>query len=104
MFKDLSQNRANRMDSNLVQTWLGEYKQMVMNDVVFKESSYTAFNQEWLDKVNDNPEVAEVVADTLIGWLNSPVGRGFIAKSFGVNIPQGDDGIEDCFRFKDKEE
>lgn len=95
--KDLSQYRANRTDSNVVQTWLNEYKQMVMNDVVFKGATNTAFNQEWLDKVNGNPEVAEIVADTVIGWLNSPVGRQFISTAFGVNIPQGNDGIEKCF-------
>lgn len=104
MFKDLSQYRANRVESGVVKTWLGDYKQMVMNDVVFKEPSNSAFNQEWLDKVNDNSEVAEIVADTIIGWLNSPVGRQFVSTAFGVDIPQGNDGVEDCFNFKEKEE
>lgn len=96
MNKDMSQYRENRVDSKVVKTWLGEYKQSILNSIIFRYENYESFNDDWLAEVNRNPECAEIVADTLIGWLNSPVGRSFISKSFDVKIPIGDDGVERC--------
>jgi len=95
MNKDMSQYRANRTSSKVVQTWLNKYKQQTLEHVIFRHYHSDSFNEEWCDIVNNNPECAEIVADTIIGWLNSPVGRVFLKESFDVNIPCGNDGIDE---------
>lgn len=94
MNKDMSQYRKNRADSEVVKNWINDYKQSIMSSVLFRDYNSDTFNKEWLEIVRNNPECAEVVADTIIGWLNSPVGRSFISKSFNVKIPIGNDGID----------
>ena len=94
MNKDMSQYRANRKSSKIVKTWLNKYKQQTLEHVIFRHFQSNSFNEEWLDIVNSNPMCAEIVADTIIGWLNSPVGRSFLKESFDVNIPCGNDGID----------
>jgi len=93
MNKDMSQYRENRKESKVVQTWLNEYKQSIMDSVIFRYYEDNPYSDEWTSIVNKNPECAEIVADTIIGWLNSPVGRSFIRESFDIKIPTGNDGI-----------
>jgi len=95
MNKDMSQYRANRSSSKVVQTWLNKYKQQTLEHVIFRHYRYDSSNEEFVNIVNDNLECAEIVADTIIGWLNSPVGRSFLKESFDVNIPCGNDGIDE---------
>ena len=95
MNKDMSQYRANRTSSKVVQTWLSKYKQQTLEHVIFRHYRYDSSNEEYVNIVNNNPECAEIVADTLIGWLNSPVGRVFLKESFDINIPCGNDGIDE---------
>lgn len=93
---DMSQYRDGRKESKVVNTWLTEYKQMVMNEIIYRHSNPKSVSSETLDAVyNGSPSTAEIVADTIIGWLNSPVGREFIQQSFNVEIPKcAKDGTE----------
>lgn len=89
--KDLGQYRQGRLDSQVIKTWNKSYKQMVLNHIVLKQSSSdSVINKEHLKKVQENSEVAEIVADTVIGWLNSHVGRCFIRDAFGIEVPRHD--------------
>jgi len=95
MNKDMSQYRANRKSSKVVRTWLNKYKQQTLEHVIFRHYRSDSSNEEFVNIVNNNPGCAEIVADTIIGWLNSPVGRVFLKESFDVNIPCGNDGIDE---------
>jgi hypothetical protein len=92
-FKDMSQYRENRVDSDIVQNWINNYKNMVLEDIIFRFRQPNIYDERWLSEVREHPECAEIAIDTLIGWLNSPVGRTFIRESFNVPIPDGEDGL-----------
>lgn len=94
--KDMSQYREGRKESKVVNTWLNEYKQMIMNEIIYRHSNPETVSESTLDAIyNGSPETAEIVADTIIGWLNSPVGREFIQHAFHVSIPKcAEDGSE----------
>ena len=95
-YKDMSFYREGRMESKVVRTWLQEYKQMVMNEIIYRQSNPTAVSSDTLSAIyNGSPQTAEIVADTIVGWLNSPVGREFISQAFNVDIPKSaEDGTE----------
>lgn len=44
--------------------------------------------EETINFYKKNPEALEIAADTLIGWLNSPVGRSFICEVFENESPR----------------
>ena len=95
-YKDMSFYREGRMESKVVRTWLQEYKQMVMNEIIYRQSNPTAVSSDTLSAIyNGSPQTAEIVADTIVGWLNSPVGREFVSQAFNVDIPKSaEDGTE----------
>lgn len=78
--------------SQLSRVWEEDHRQNVMNNVIFRtDANRESISEETWKKVNfGSPETAEIVADTVIGWLNSPVGRTFVRDAFEVNIPTTD--------------
>lgn len=95
-YKDMSKYREGREQSRVVQTWLNDYKQQILGNVIYREANSDSVSKETLDTIYDgSPRTAEIVADTMIGWLNSSVGRSFISEAFGVKLPQQpEDGSE----------
>lgn len=94
-FKDMSHYRDGRKESKVVDTWLNEYKQMVMNEIIYRQSNPESVPSEILDRLYESHDVSEIVADSIIGWLNSPVGRTFISKAFSIEVPKcAEDGTE----------
>lgn len=83
-------------DANVLNVWNGEYSQQTMNHVIYRYDNHDTVSKEVYNAVNQgSSETAEIVADTLIGWLNSHVGRCFVRKAFEIEIltndPEGND-------------
>lgn len=95
-YKDMSKYRDGREQSRVAQTWLNKYKQMTMGNIIYRESNPDSVSEATLEAVRLGSErTAEIVADSIIGWLNSPVGRAFISEAYGVDIPRTpEDGSE----------
>jgi hypothetical protein len=76
--------------------WDGNYKDQTMEHVIYRHQNKEGISQEVYYAVNDgSPETAEIVADSLIGWLNTHIGRCFVRDAFEVDIPTGaQDGTE----------
>lgn len=77
--------------SKVSQVW-DEHRQSVMTNVIYRtDANRESITEEIWKAINfGSPETAEIVADTLIGWLNSPVGRTFVRDAFEVTIPSVD--------------
>lgn len=89
--KDMSLYRNGRIESQVVQTWLNNYKRTTLQHVIFRQSNPETVSQEVWDAVHKgSPETAEIVADTIIGWLNTHVGRCFLRDAFKIDIPLHD--------------
>ena len=90
MNKDLRKEREFRKNSNIVKCW-GEYKNNFINNVLLDNE------EEICDKMCENMDVVETTVDTLIGWLNTPVGREYLKKALGDNILFTADGLWENF-------
>ncbi|RXZ78000.1 hypothetical protein EBB07_28485 [Paenibacillaceae bacterium] len=89
--KDMSLYRKGRLESDVMQTWLTKYKHQIMQHVIYRTTNPDTVSDEvWNAIHKGTPETAEIVADTIIGWLNTHVGRCFIQDAFGVGIPTHD--------------
>lgn len=89
--KDMSKYREGRLESDVMQTWLKNYKDQIMQHVIYRHSNFDSVSSEVWDAIHKgSPETAEIVTDTVIGWLNTHVGRCFIRDAFNVNIPTSD--------------
>lgn len=74
--------------SNLQQEW-ERMRQSTLSNVIYRTDANreTVSESIWKAVNFGSDETAEIVADTMIGWLNSPVGRSFLSEGFGVKIP-----------------
>ena len=89
--KDMSLYREGRLQSDVMQTWLNSYKMQIMQHIIYRSTNPETVSEEVYNAVhNGSPETAEIVADTIIGWLNTHVGRCFIRDAFTVDIPLHD--------------
>ncbi|MFF2532348.1 hypothetical protein ACFVS2_25900 [Brevibacillus sp. NPDC058079] len=82
---------------SLLRVWGNEFKQMVLNTIIYRAHDQTGLvSREYLDALDSGTgETPVIVADTLIGWLNSAVGRSFVRQAFNIEIPNvAPDGTE----------
>lgn len=77
--------------THVYDVWKRSYEQMVMTNIIYRYDNSQTVSDEVYNAVHQGaPETAEIVSDTLIGWLNSHVGRCFINDAFEVDIPKHD--------------
>lgn len=83
----MSQYREGRKESHVVQTWLNQYKEKVMNEVVYKDREKELLSERETDILfNGTPETAEFVTDIMMVWLNSELGREFVSEAFHIEV------------------
>lgn len=74
--------------NQVMEIWKNEYRDSILRSVIFREHTSEHIPVDVMDAIDKgSPETAEIVADTMIGWLNSYVGRCFVREAFNVNIP-----------------
>lgn len=88
------------LTADIFVSWLGTKSGLkfisTIYDVKIDEPPFMFSVQNQLDtptllkKINENKVVVRIVIDTLAGWLNSDVGRGFIRTSLNIDVPQSD--------------
>lgn len=73
----------------IAKVWSEEYRDTTIKSIVLRtHTNRDGISDELWQKLNyGSPETAEIVADTMIGWINSIVGRTFIGQAFEVDIP-----------------
>lgn len=87
IIKDINLYRYGRYGCDVMETWK-KYKNQIIESIIFKYGHDELCNKELLKIVRENPECVEIVADTIIGWLNTHVGRGFLRQAFNTeDIP-----------------
>lgn len=93
MFKEiLGKDAETSVRSKIAKVWNDEYRETVLTNVIFRvDNSEELISKSVYEAVNyGSNETAEIVADTVIGWLNSGVGRSFVRDAFEVEIPSVD--------------
>lgn len=79
-----------RLRGRMAEYWLDEMMSF-MSNVIYRYDdtmlSNPSIEKKDIDAIHDgSPETAEIVADTMIGWLNSSVGRYFVKRVFLIPI------------------
>lgn len=94
--RDMFAYRDGRAESGLVKLWHDKYKESIfMDDIILCYRHNHEGKEAILKGLRQNEGAVEVAVDTLIGWLNSPVGRSFLSEGLGIKIPLYDrDGSE----------
>lgn len=74
--------------------WEEGYQEQTMSNIIYRTQD--TVSDEIYEKITKGEEdVSEICIDTLIGWLNTYVGRCFIREAYGVSIPQvAEDGSD----------
>lgn len=92
--KDMSQYREGRKESHVVQTWLNQYKEKVMNQVIYRNNNKELFSERENNILfNGTPETAEFVTDMMMVWLNSELGWKFVSEAFHIEVTKDADPI-----------
>lgn len=92
-FRDMNKHRAGRIDSRVVNTWMEKYREMLLynyNLFSYRLMEHQQSSPKDVKILRESPEAVEIAVDTIIGWLNSPVGRTFIEEAFGVELKKYD--------------
>ena len=87
--RDMFRYREGREESRLVKVWQKNYKKSVFIDnIILCYSSNKEGKEDEVKQLREHSYVAEIAVDTIIGWLNSPVGRMFLSEALDVSIPK----------------
>lgn len=92
--KDIRAYRGFRKESKLVKLWNNKYKKICYNflsPLIMEHLSTLNIHRE--EDIKNVYEPITIAVDTLICWINSPVGRYFIRDVYNVNVPDGIDGM-----------
>lgn len=92
--KDIRAYRGFRKESKLVKSWNNKYKKMFysfFNPLIMDYIKSSENNKE--ETLKELYEPIIIVVDTLICWINSPVGRCFVRDVYKVDISDGIDGM-----------
>lgn len=92
--RDIRAYRGFRKESKLVKSWNKKYKKMFytfLNPLIIEHIKSLENNKK--ETLEELYEPIMIVVDTLICWINSPVGRYFIKDVYKVKIPDGIDGM-----------
>lgn len=97
---DISKNRDTRAYrgfrkySFLIKLWNNEYKDKFFNYFYPLAKEYlNSLENTKNESIEELYEPMIITIDTLICWLNSPVGRYFVKEAYNVKIPDGLDGM-----------
>lgn len=92
--KDIRAYRGFRKESKLVKLWNNKYKKICynfLNPLIMEHLNSLNIKKE--EEIKSIYEPITIVVDTLICWINSPVGRYFIRDVYKVSVPEGIDGM-----------
>lgn len=84
----LEEIEPNRRRSLAAYYWTDERSSFMVNVIYRYDAENDVFPLEVRRIIHDgSPDTAEIVADTFIGWLNSPVGRDFVMQVYQITVP-----------------